>query len=1331
MRSAAKLGKLGTESSPNRFGWRFLAVSVGNFGVFCRIMLKSIELYGFKSFADRARLDLDDGICALVGPNGSGKSNVVDAIKWALGEQSAKRLRGDEMTDVIFNGSASRKALNAAEVTLTFDNRKRALPFDSDEIHLTRRVYRSGESEYLINGQAARLKDFREIVGGVGLGSQGYAVIEQGRVEALLQSSSVQRRGVLEEAAGVSRFNAKKQEVARRLERVEQNLLRLSDLVGEIENQLRKTKAQAGKAESYRLFAARLQKLRTEVGLYDWRLKTQEREKTAVETNDFAEFQAETEKKIKDAEAAQTEFSAKLTEIEAELRRVETELSAVREKIAAEDSAIEFQTVQVADWEAEASRCENQAFELGSRGADADSAARQAENEAAEAKAAVERIAKEFADESAALERSTAKANELAAAREEARQKLQEKNGDASRFAGDLAALETRRRTLEQSKTQKTTQKADVERQLSELTSQFGELQKDGAELEKRRETSFQRLGELKKRREELRRELGARQVEFSELERKRAAFLERSSLLRDLLSKYEGLSPGVKEVLRSTNKPDSPFRNACGLVADLIRVNVEAAPLVELALGQTAQYVVVPPEPELFRFIEKRGARFAGRVGFIWLDPNPSKTIPLNPQFDGKPGVLGRADQFVETEPRFAALVQRLLYRTWIVESIAVAKQLYREGGEPTNFLAADGTLLTADGTLVVGSSQGSAGLISRRSELAALSTEMRKLEDDFEKLQANVAELKEELTKADADFESEAAVQRETTRQIESARLRQTATAERETQARGRFAQLEKETAELEKELEKSTAEVAEKRAAKEAFDAEVATLEENLAKIQRESEALGAERQEKLKRTTNLKIELAKTEERVGFLNDRLKQLADACGDRRRRRGEYASRAAELRDRARRATLTILNGESALALLYSAKEELSAAQKIAVGERVRLERLRSKASFDVKSNRDALEKRREAIRTKEIAAERLAQEIKTLEERLKEDYGIDLSETEFRVEGDEKERGAGKISANPASSPINAQNNDVENRVSSENGADEEKTGADVRKLERIVKKGGPNGDGENAETNSEVRNPNDEREIVVPKDAAGARRRKKEIEELRTKLQELGPVNLEAIETLENLKTRYATLFNQYNDLIAARKSIQRIIERVNGDCRRLFEETFEAVKIYFCNIFQKLFGGGKADLTLEDPSNPLESGVEIVARPPGKELKSLTLMSGGEKSLTCVALLLAIFQYRTSPICILDEVDAALDEGNVNRFANALRDFIPATQFLLVTHSKKTMSSSKSIYGVTMEDSGVSKILSVRFDDVGEDGEILIKAKTPTAEKPKIAREAAG
>ncbi|MBQ1864135.1 MAG: AAA family ATPase, partial [Thermoguttaceae bacterium] len=414
-------------------------------------MLKSIELYGFKSFADRTRLELDESVCALVGPNGSGKSNVVDAIKWALGEQSAKRLRGDEMTDVIFNGSASRSALGSAEVTLTFDNSKRRLPLDADEIHLTRRVYRSGESEYLINGQASRLKDFRDLISGAGLGSQGYAVIEQGRVEALLQSSSIQRRAVLEEAAGVSRFNAKKQEVARRLERVEQNLLRLSDIVGEIEGQLRKTKSQAAKAENYRLYTARLQKLRTEVSLYEWRLKTSERDKLNAETNNYSEFEADCSGKIQAAEAKEAELAAKLANAEKELRELEAALSATREKIVAEESTIEIQSGQIAEWSAEAGRYALQAYQLVSKKASDDAAARQAQAELDDARKSVEEIQVAFGKETAASEELGARIADLSKERETVQTELQEKNAQTSRYAGELAGLESRRAALEQS----------------------------------------------------------------------------------------------------------------------------------------------------------------------------------------------------------------------------------------------------------------------------------------------------------------------------------------------------------------------------------------------------------------------------------------------------------------------------------------------------------------------------------------------------------------------------------------------------------------------------------------------------------------------------------------------------------------------------------------------------------------------------------------------------------------------------------------------------------------------------------------------------------------
>ena len=1234
-------------------------------------MLKSIELYGFKSFADRTKMELDGSVCALVGPNGSGKSNVVDAIKWALGEQSAKRLRGDEMTDVIFNGSATRQSLGSAEVTLSFDNASRIIPIEADEIHFTRRVYRNGESEYLINGRGARLKDFRDLVGGFGLGSQGYAVIEQGRVEALLQSSSDQRRAVLEEAAGVSRFNAKKQEVLRRLERVEQNLLRLSDLVGEIESQLRKTTAQAGKAETYRTLTARSRRLRAEIAVYEWRVKTEARRLASVETEDFAAFEASCSAEIAEADALQSRLSKEVAAIETALRTSESELSSSRERIAAEESALEFQRARIREWQTELQTSRLQSAKLRAQSLADASSAESAQKELAIAQGSIDEIATSFDRENAALEALAARVEALTNQREEFQRERETKNAESSRFEGELAGLETQLRSLQASYDQKRRELAELERQRASQTAEIARLNGVDAELAKKLSTSTKRLEELNAKREELRRSFGERQVEFSELERKRAAFDERSALLNDLLVKYEGLSPGVKEILRAMKNPASPFRNAYGLVADLIRVNVEAAPLVELALGQTAQHVVVPPEPELFRHIERQGARFVGRVGFVWLDPTPRKSIPLDPKLDGQPGVLGRADQFVETEPMFEPLVQRLLHRTWIVESVAVAKQLYKTVDEPTNFLSADGSLLTADSMLIVGAAQGGAGLISRRSELAALSEETAKLQRDFDEIQSSVGSIKDELARVESEYESESSAQKETTRALESLRLRRVESQTHDSQLAERARRLEKEMNEVKSSLDAATAEVESKRAAKQSFDAALAEIDGKLEMASRDLDALDLERGAKAKLTTNLKIELAKAEERILSLSDRVKRLADADDERSRRIAEYETRAKTLEDRRRAAELAALAAESTIATLYAAKERAAVDARSLAKERMALDAKRSQAVSELRSKRDALEKRREKIRAQELSCERYAQEIRVVEERVKEDFGVDVTELKYRLEG---EAADGTALA----------------KKTSESGAKEEL-------------------------------------ELIVPTTEKSAKARRKELEELRVQIRDLGFVNLEAIETLETLKTRYATLFNQYNDLIAARKSIHKILDRVNADCKRLFEETFNAVRDNFNALFQKLFGGGRADLTLENPNNPLESGVDIVARPPGKDLKSLSLLSGGEKSLTCVALLLAIFQHRSSPLCVLDEVDAALDEANVNRFANALHDFIPTTQFILVTHSKKTMSCSKAIYGVTMEDSGVSKILSVHFDDVGENGEILVKTRDRDGNGPRLSQ----
>ncbi|MBQ4204015.1 MAG: AAA family ATPase, partial [Thermoguttaceae bacterium] len=406
------------------------------------VMLKSIEICGFKSFAVRARLEFDVGVCALVGPKGSGKSNIVDAIKWTLGEQSAKRLRGDEMTDVIFNGSSTRQGLGSAEATLTFDNANRLLAIDADEISLTRRVYRNGDSEYLINGRAARLKDFRDLVGAVGLGAQCYAVIEQGRVEALLQSSSAQRRAVLEEAAGVSRFNAKKQEVLRRLERVEQNLLRLSDLVGEIESQLRKTKSQAGKAETYRRLSARLQKLRLETSLYERRVKQEALRVASEQTDDFAAFESRQTSEIARAETSQAQRATEVAAAEARLRDAESELGAARERIAADESTIEIRVGQIREWTRSLVSLARQSYETTIKRRETLAAESQARAELEEVERGAASTSSAFATENAAVETLAQRASELVRARDELQRSRETSAADASRFVGELSGLE-------------------------------------------------------------------------------------------------------------------------------------------------------------------------------------------------------------------------------------------------------------------------------------------------------------------------------------------------------------------------------------------------------------------------------------------------------------------------------------------------------------------------------------------------------------------------------------------------------------------------------------------------------------------------------------------------------------------------------------------------------------------------------------------------------------------------------------------------------------------------------------------------------------------------
>ncbi|MDR1383564.1 MAG: chromosome segregation protein SMC [Planctomycetaceae bacterium] len=1256
-------------------------------------MLKAIELSGFKSFADRTRMEFALGISALVGPNGSGKSNIVDAIKWVLGEQSIKKLRGNEMTDVIFNGSGTRQPVNTAEVTLTFDNSQRIFDLDASEIHITRRVYRSGEAEYLINRQLSRLKDVKDILSGTGLGTQAYGIIEQGRVELLLQSSPQQRRAIFEEAAGISRFNTKKAEVQRRLERVEQNILRLSDIVSEIETQLRNTKSQAGKAQLYRQYTTRLQELRIHAGWIDWRKWSAQVETLREETVQLTVNETSLLEQTEHAEKQLFGIDKQLEELSRESKSVVAEIAGITERIVGEDSTIELQTAQIEEIESEIQRNGQQLQDLTLRSTDTDEMMRKTDDE-------IRAIDEQHRQVVANYEQHLALTDELA----EQYAKIEEKRDSmireldanhrlTNRLAGEISGFESRQQGLVQSRLKSEKRLAAIRQQTVDLKEQLAKHRTLCEEIAFKAECRQEQLDNAKKRKIARQEKLETLRGELLDKKQRQSGTSERIAVLEELLRRHEGLSPGVKEVLRQPRTPDSSYRFVHGLVADLFRVHVEAASLIEIALGQAAQHIVVSPEPEIIRAIERSSGQLAGRVGFLWLDTQSNDAgLMRGSHFEGRAGVHGRADRFVETDPQYSFLARRLLGHTWLVETLQQAKSLYRESDGRTNFLTVAGEYLAADGTLVVGPLHGTSGLISRRSELRTLSEQLTRIESDVRDLELNRDLLQSQLNEDEQTLERATREHQQAVSELESQRIKAGNAEEQWKQTETQANSLEEEAESLDAQHETAAIDLELAQTQKEELDSAIEQIEAELEITKQKCVDLDEQRRDLSRKTTNIKIELAKREERLDFLHDRRKQYEEHQKERFNLLEENRKQDALLKSRVEQASLAILKIESNLAMLYYRKEGLAATAKQIEESRLELTNARAALNYQLKHSQSELNKTRTELHNRQLETERLRQETRTLTDRMREDYNVDISEWQPSNKPDCSQRL--KIY-----SPNNTNKNNVDKNNADENDSDENiNNEADAD---------------ENENENESVENISPESEIsqsLLPENYQA------EIDDLRLKIQKIGSVNLEAIETLETLETRCTTLSNQYYDLLNAKKAIERIIDRINGDSQQLFEETFNGVKEHFRHLFQKLFGGGHADLILEDEAKPLESGVEIVARPPGKELKSVTLMSGGEKTMTCVALLLALFNFRPSPICILDEVDAALDEANIDRFARVVKEYEDKTQFLIVTHSKKTMAAANTMYGVTMQESGVSIPISVRFVDVGENGEINIADK---------------
>ncbi|MBN1912492.1 MAG: chromosome segregation protein SMC [Pirellulales bacterium] len=1192
-------------------------------------MLKALDILGFKSFADKTRFEFPPGITVVVGPNGSGKSNVVDAIKWVLGEQSVKSLRGKEMADVIFNGSGSRRATNSAEITVTFDNSNHLLPLDTPEVHITRRVYRSGEGEYLINRQPSRLRDIRELLSGTGMGTQAYSVIEQGKVDGLLQSSARDRRIIFEEAAGISLFKAKKLEAIRRLERVEQNLLRLADIVDEVDSRLRSVRAQAGKARRYQEYTNRLQELRTQVALVDWHRLT---ERIDAFQTELAELRDQRQALTTELDATdvrlvdQDHQSAQLNE---EIRRCEGRIAENRERIAGRESTLEHERRRGRDLEQEITRAQQRLAEMRARAGDLQQQLVQTRDEVLAAETRRQEIARQVVDDERELTELIGQLDRARAEHKQHEAAYHEQMSTVAALGKEVSGLESQVAAAEAAEAQNAKRVRELDGQLAALARRRAELEQQASTLTGRADRLEQDLTQAQETLERTRRQRDAAREELGRRQARRDGIAQRVQVLEDLERRQEGLGPGAKEVLAAAqNATDGPFAQVRGLVADRLRVSVENAPLVEVALGSAASRVVVASGRELREYLCGQSYRFTGRVGFVWLD-NAHETSDL-PDLEGQPGVLGRADQFVETDPAYTPLATKLLGRTWFVEKLSYAIDLaVAQPGTLLRFVTLAGELLEADGTLTVGPSQAAGGLISRRSELRELRNQQKELDDEIHHASLVVEGLAEQIDTHQGRVRQLTAEHRKATDALAEHRHQMAAAQEREsllqTQRRDRESELE--SARSRREEAAAALEGAAQRLT--AAQSVLGDLETELRRLDARGEELESQHHNRHQSTTQIKVELAKSEERLGNLQSRMRQFEESQQERDRGLAENREQLDQCRQRAEQSRWNVLRAESEIAELYLLKEKFAAETVELIGRRDALAAGRGELTAQAQKIRNRIQKLDEKIHAEDLAAGEILHQRSTLADRLREDYQIELSELEVAPTEEEQHR-----------------------------------------------------------------------REEV-----------QEEIDDLRRKIGNLGNVNLEALAELQELEGRWESMSAQHKDLSEAKNELLRIIERINADSRRLFSETLQTVRGHFQQLFRDLFGGGHADIVLEEDVDILESGIEIVARPPGKEPRSISLLSGGEKTLTCVALLLAIFRSRPSPFCVLDEVDAALDEANIDRFTKVLKDFLAWTQFIIVTHSKKTMTCADTIYGVTMQESGISRQVSVRFEDVSEDGHI--------------------
>lgn len=1184
--------------------------------------MTKLELYGFKSFAKKTEINIQSGITAIIGPNGSGKSNIAEAVRWVLGEQSAKALRGARMEDVIFNGTESRKPQAFCEVTLTFDNSDGELPTEFSEVSVTRRVYRSGESEYLINRSACRLKDIQALFRDTGVGKEGYSIISQGRVEEILSNKSGDRRAAFEEAAGVMKYRVRKEEAERKLENTKKNLVRIQDILEELETQMGPLGEQSASAREFLRLREELREIEVNVFLYQYD-KLSEKLAALEETlgqfdEEIAASAALTEKLGQDC-AAQEDKERRLS---AAISQVQNRLLSISSGAEAHVGSAKVLQERMANLIRERERLEADGTEQGHRAAQLRSQIEEIAGEAELAKAAQSESGAALAEteKRRAAMQADMEARETEAERQknamiEALNRLSDAKSRISRLEAIKATILDRIRETE-------ARQADIRAEGEKLAEEYGALDDHYNRLKSAYEDKQAAKAAAIERVNGLQGGIKAAQENLRRMEQQTQAAMSRIKVLEEMKRAYEGYYASVRNLLKDAGRDTALGRRMEGVVAELIRVPKEYEIAVEMALGSALQNIVTPTEEDAKLVIEHLRSRQYGRATLLPVSVMRSRL--LNEQELGScrvEGFLGVASDLVGFDERYRGVFENLLGRTVIVRDLDAGIAINRRARGAFRIATLQGDIINPGGSMTGGSTQKREfSLIGREREIEDLQRGLSRLEAEAAAKKAQSASLERELIQANEALETAAEAIHAQDLEVATQREKVEALRQYVDENRQALERSELECAQLRDNIENIDEQCAEARQDQTDLEQGHVATQEDIRRMQAELSALRAEYEA---------VNEAAAEEKVALMAwEKEAQAAQQALARMQREAEALEK---------QAAAALQAAEAGAAQFLALQKELSS-----LGESIDVER----------KDIDALTDQLRAMEEERAQHLRALDEMRDRREKIAAGLG-DLRERRHKAE------------LNQSRSQLELAN--MQDRIWN----DYELTYENAQPLRREI-----------AITASHVR-----------------------VDELKKSIRALGDVNVNAIEDYRNVKERFDILSAQYGDLTRAETDLQVLI----GDLVRTMEEEFKRqftrIQQNFASVFVELFGGGRAELILGDERDILNCEIDIIAQPPGKKLQLLSLLSGGERALTAIALLFAILKLKPTAFCILDEIEAALDEANVSNFAEYVRNYSRNTQFILITHRKGSMQVCDCLYGVAMEEKGVSKVVSARFNDI--------------------------